>query len=450
MIGQKECWRAAVAAASMLLLAPLGGNARAQGGANELIALRAGHALDVTTGALTPDAVVLIHGERIEAIGSDLAIPAAVRTIDLGDSVLLPGLIDTHTHLLIRVYADGEAPTVDRDGLVTLDNPVLNESVPLRTVAAVDAARSTLLAGFTTIRDCDSDGAEGADVAIRDGIERGLIQGPRMQVSNMGLSITGGLLDHVGFAHQIDIPPFGLLVDSSDGLVHEIRRQIKYGADWVKIYATGTLRHLDPATMEPLAQFDYDDLKRTVDEAARFRRPVVAHAYGGRAAADAIRAGVRSIEHGMMLDDDTLDLMVEHGTFWVPTLSVYVPETPRAQWSELTAKIVDLHRDAFKRALPMGVRIAYGTDTKEHGTNARELEIMVSYGMSPLRAIRSATTVAAELMGMEADVGTLSPGKYADIIAVEANPLEDIGVLRDVRFVMKGGVVVKEASSNGD
>ncbi len=431
-------------AVACLVVVPAPAQAQSgSGDAEELVALRAGMLLDVESGELTRDVVVLVRGERIEAVGQQVEVPAGATTIDLGDMVLMPGLFDAHTHVLIRDYPDGKAPSVDRNGIVTLDNPILNKSVAYRTVEAVNSLRATLEAGFTTIRDCDSDGAEGADVALRQGIEMGLISGPRMQVANMGLSITGGLLDHVGLAHHIDVPKFGVLVDSQAQLVYQIRRQIKYGADWIKIYATGTLRHLDQESMTPLAQFDLEDLELTVAEAARFRKPVVAHAYGGEAAKNAIRAGVRSIEHGMMLDDETLRMMVEHGTFWVPTLSVYIPTSPREQWDELTAKIVDLHRDTFQRALPLGVKIAYGTDTKIHGTNARELEIMVEYGMSPLQAIRSATVVAAELMGLENELASVTPGKLADLIAVPANPLEDISALRDVRFVMKGGQVVK-------
>jgi imidazolonepropionase-like amidohydrolase len=196
--------------------------------------------------------------------------------------------------------------------------------------------------------------------------------------------------------------------------------------------------------MEPLAQFSYEDIKLAVEEARRMRKPVAAHAYGGPAARDAVRAGVRSIEHGFLLDDETFALMRDRGTFWVPTLSVYIPDGPRSEWSDRERLIVDAHRDAFERAMNAGVKIAFGTDAGAipHGANAGEFDLMVDYGMKPAEAIRSATTIAAELMSLVDRVGTIEEGKLADIIAVPGNPVEDIRVLHDVRFVMKDGAVI--------
>ena len=401
-----------------------------------VVAVRAGGLLEVETGTLIADAVVLIRGERIEAVGPQVRIPPEAEVIDLSDYVVLPGLIDAHTHVCIQ------------PGYASL-NPILYKSVPYRTVEAVNAARATLEAGFTTIRDLDSEGADWADVAVRDGINDGLVPGPRMQVATLAISITGGYMNQVGLAPQIDVPQFGTLADSPAALVAEVRRQVKYGTDWIKIYATGTTRNIDPRTMQPLPQFSYDDLKLVVDEAARFRTPVAAHAYGGPGARDAIRAGVRSIEHGFFLDDEALDMMVANGTYWVPTIAVYIPDTPREEWDDVRKAIIDGHARTIRRAAEKGVKIAYGTDAGAlpHGDNAIDFERMVDYGMTPLQAVQSATLTAAELMQMDGDVGTLTPGAFADLIAVPTNPLDDIAVLGDVRFVMKGGAVIKHVAA---
>ncbi len=402
--------------------------------AQDVTVIRAGKFLDVETGTIASDVAIVVRGNRIAAAGRDVSVPPDATIVDLSDFVVLPGLIDAHTHLLLQ------------PGYQNL-NPILFKSVPYRTVEGAHAARETLEAGFTTVRDVDSEGAEWADVALRDGIEDGLIPGPRLQVATRALSITGGYMNQVGLAPEIDpvVTQFGHLVDSPEEIVKEIRREVKYGTDWIKLYATGTTRHIDVETMEPLAQFSYDEMKLAVDEAARFGIPVAAHAYGGQAAKDAIRAGVRSIEHGFLLDDEAFDMMVERGTFWVPTISVYFPARPQAEWNDRERKIVESHRDAFVRGLRKNVKIAYGTDAGAiaHGSNAMELETMVEYGMSSGDAIRSATVVAAELMGLGEEIGTIAVGKRADVIAVAASPLDDVTVLQDVRFVMKDGVIYK-------
>lgn len=425
-------WIMAVIAATALIPS-VDASAQPTGDEAALLAIRSDRALNVVSGEIVDQAVVLVRGERIVGFGRNLAIPEGASVIDLGDRTILPGLIDAHTHLTIQPdYAEL--------------NPILYKSVPYRTVEAVAAARSTLMAGFTTIRDIDSEGADWADVAVRDGIDNGVIPGPRMQVATLSISITAGYMNQVGLAPGIDVPQYGALVDSPAGLVAEVRRQIKYGADFIKIYATGTTRHISLESMEPMTQFGYDDLRLVVDEAARFGKPVAAHAYGGAGAKNAIRAGVRSIEHGMLLDDEAMRMMVERGTFWVPTISVYMDDQPRSQWSERTRKIVESHEKVFRRALELGVKIAYGTDVGAlpHGMNAIDLPVMVSYGMSPLEAIRSATLRSAELMGLDGDVGTLEPGAFADIVAVPGNPLDDINAIADPQFVMKGGVVYKQ------
>ena len=385
----------------------------------QVTALRTGGVIDVATGSVMENAVVLVRGNRIDTVGTDIDIPDGASVVDLTGQFVMPGLIDAHTHVTLTPgYSD--------------NNPILFKSIPYRTAEAIAAVRKTLMAGFTTIRDVDSEGADWVDVAVRDAINDGL-----------AISITGGYMNN-DVAPGIDVPQFGSLADSPAEIVKTLREQVKYGADWIKLYATGTTRHIDLDNMEPLPQFTDEDIQLVVDEAARFGKPVAAHAYGGHAAFAAVDAGVRSIEHGMMLDDVTLELMARKGTFWVPTINVYFPDEGE-EMTERQRAITSSHRETFGRALDHGVRIAYGTDAGAlpHGDNAIDFEAMVEYGMTPLQAIQSATMVAAELMNWSDMIGTVDAGKYADLIALEANPLEDISALWNVTFVMKDGAIYK-------
>ncbi len=407
---------------------------QAQQAAGGAVVVRAGRVIDGLSAEPLGPSTILIEGGRITAVGPDVAIPAAARVIDLSDHTVLPGLIDAHTHVLF-------AP---QDG----KNPVLEKSVAFRALEGAAAARASLEAGFTTLRDLDSEGADFADVAVRDAIAQGLIPGPRLVVSTMALSITGGHMNLVGLAPAIDqrVPQLATMTDTVDEMIREIRRQVKYGADWIKLYATGTLRHLDPDTLEPLAQVDEDEVRAVVEEARRWRRDVAAHAYGGDGARAAVLGGVRSIEHGILLERDVLELMAERGTYFSPTLSNFTRTTALSSYPEdFAERIQSRHAEAFQTALSLGVKIAFGTDAGrvQHGTNAGEFELMVSLGMSPMHAIQSATSVAAELLRLEGEIGAVKPGLHADLIAVQGNPLDDIGLLKDVRFVMKGGIVVK-------
>jgi imidazolonepropionase-like amidohydrolase len=293
----------------------------------------------------------------------------------------------------------------------------------------------------------DSEGAGFADVALRDAINEGLVPGPRLLVSTYALSITGGHMNLTGVNPDLDLPQLATMTDSREAMIAEVRRQVRGGADWIKVYATGALRHINRETMEAMAQYSVDDIRAIVQEAARWRRDVAAHAYGGEGARNAIEGGVRSLEHGMLLDDRTIAMMVEKGVYWCPTLSVYMPETnlPGAE-GEFSQRIVASHKRAFQMAMKAGVKIVFGTDIGAfpHGTGAREFAYMVDYGMSPLEAIRSATTRAAELIRMEDRVGAIRTGAYADLVAVEGNPLQDIKALQRVRFVMKGGEIIKD------
>jgi imidazolonepropionase-like amidohydrolase len=402
--------------------------ARAEG----VTAIRCGGLLNPVDGSITRNAVIVISGEHVEQVGANAKIPDGARVIDLSAYTVLPGLIDSHTHILLQPEDERGAP------------PVITKSQAFRTVQGVAAAKKDLEAGFTTLRDVDSEGAGFADVAIRDAINRGIVPGPRLFVSTLALTITGGHMNNAGLNPDIPVPEPASLTDSRDAMVAEVRRQVKYGADWIKLYATGTLRHVDPATLEPLSQVSLEDVKAVVAEAKRWHRDVAAHAYGGEGAKNAIRGGVRSIEHGMMLDDEALKLMLQQGTYWVPTLSVYFPQSAEDN-TELTRRIVASHKNVFQKAMKLGVKIVFGTDVGafEHGTSAREFVRMVEYGMKPIDAIRSATVRSAELLRLERDIGTIEPGKSADVIAVEGNPLDDISTLSRVAFVMKAGQVYK-------
>jgi imidazolonepropionase-like amidohydrolase len=394
--------------------------------------VKCGRLINPVDGAVTQNAIIIVRGDRIEQVGAGLAIPTGAKLIDLSAYTVLPGLIDSHTHILLQPEDERGAP------------PVITKSQAFRTVQGVAAAKRDLEAGFTTMRDLDSEGAGFADIAIRDGINGGIIPGPRLLVSTYALTITGGHMNNAGLNPDIQIPEPATLTDSRDAMISEIRREVKYGADWIKLYATGTLRHVDPVTLESLSQVSLEDVKAVVAEAARWRRDVAAHAYGGEGAKNAIRGGVRSIEHGMLMDDETLKLLVEHGTFWCPTLSVYLPESAEDD-TEMRRRIVAHHKEVFQKAMKMGVKICFGTDVGafEHGTSAREFLKMVEYGMKPIEAIRSATTRAAQLLRMEKQIGSVEAGKLADIIAVQGDPLADIKALTQVTFVMKGGKVYK-------
>jgi imidazolonepropionase-like amidohydrolase len=393
-----------------------------------VFALRCGRLLDVRTGALREGAIVLVRGDRIEEVlARGAKLPDEASIVDLSAFTVLPGLVDAHTHTFLQA---GD-----------YDAQLLKQSLPRRTLQAAAQARVLLLAGFTTIRDLETEGAMFGDADLRDAIADGLVPGPRMQVATRAISTTGNYA-LLGYAHEVAVPKGVQIADGPWEIRKAVREQIENGADWIKFY--GDYRKFLPTgeILDLRVTMTQEEMDALVDEAARRHRPASAHCYGDEAARAAVRAGVRSIEHGLFLDDTTFKMMLDKGVYYCPTLTAYrtsYDETPTPAWKQ----VVDGHRESFRRALAMKVKIASGSDAGSfpHGEAARELELMVEYGLPPLKAIQAATLVDAELLGWQDRIGVVEPGRLADLIAVDGNPLQDISAVRRVRFVMKGGEV---------
>jgi imidazolonepropionase-like amidohydrolase len=392
--------------------------------------LRAARMLDVIRGELIRPVVVVIADGKIRSIGPN-DLPTGARIIDLGDLTLLPGLIDAHTHL-----------TGDLEGdWVTRAVRELPADAALRGVLY---ARKTLLAGFTTVRDVGSVGF--ADASLRKAIDAGFVEGPRMLASAHAIGITGGHCDYTGWAPGVlEKGPKDGVADGAEDVVAAVRYQVKHGAGVIKVCATAGVLSFD-ATLGA-QQLSDAELEAIVLEAARHGLKVAAHAHGTNGIKAAVRAGVASIEHGSMLDAEAIELMKRRGTYLVPTaylLSAFQFESLPPPIAAKARQVVPLAQDSHRRAIRAGVRVAFGTDAGvyPHGDNAKELATYIGYGMRPIDAIRTATVNAADLLGVS-DRGVIAPGKLADLIAVRGNPLEDVRVLQQVRWVMKAGEVVK-------
>jgi imidazolonepropionase-like amidohydrolase len=400
------------------------------------IYVRAGKLIDVRSGKTLSDQTIVIRGDRIErvAAAAEVPVPAGAQVVDLGRATVLPGLIDAHTHIFLTGESHGR-----------YDEQLLKESWQYRTIEAVINVRKDLEAGFTSMRDVETEGAMYSDVDVRDAINRGLIPGPRLQVATRALSTTGGY-PLEGYSPEVQVPTGVQIVDGPDEARKGVRTQIKYGADLIKIYGTHRFHFTLDGKLVSIATFTLDEVRAIVDEAHREGVKVACHAYGGEGLHNCIDGGVDSIEHGLDLDDAAIQKMVLKGIYLVPTLYVYdyEPQEDLALSGGKTTR-AKIHEPSFRKALDRGVKIAFGTDAGPfpHGTQAKEFEYMTNYGMSPLMAIESATMEAAALMGWSDRVGAIEPGKFADLIAVEGNPLEDIKQLEHVKFVMKGGQIVR-------
>lgn len=397
------------------------------------IVLHAARLLDVESGQITAPGEILIQGERIAAVGATVSHPAGAQMIDLGDTTLLPGLIDAHVHLFLHPGAE--------------DLQTVEESVPQRTIMATLAARADLMAGFTAERDMGTEGAGAADTAVRDAINQGLIPGPRLRISGNAIDILGGHEDAIGYNPEQHVLPNATWANNTDQLITAMREQYKLGADFTKIYETGRDVVAEGKLTTPY-QFNEAELAAAVKEAARVGKRVAVHATGEPGTLYAAQAGVASIDHAYQLSDQTMQLMVEKHIFAVPTFTILEyfadhAETPAQAARERETQ--QLHAREFAKQLSAGVLFAMGSDVGPfpHGTQGREFELMVKFGMKPLTAIQAGTLNGAKLLDWEGQIGALKPGYFADLIAVPGNPLSDITALERVKFVMKGGVVYK-------
>jgi imidazolonepropionase-like amidohydrolase len=391
------------------------------------IVVRAAALLDVDQGRLVKDAVVIVNGDRIQAAGSRLQVPAGAEVIDLGAATLVPGFIDAHTH-------------------VTTTYRFLLMGGPMHdAVTAHVHARETLLAGFTSIRDLWS--KDFIDVALRDAIDRGEVVGPRMQCATLAVGSTGGHNEDVeGLSPTITVGGFSGIADGVDGVRRLVRFELKHGADVIKIMATeggGEGKDLANET-----EFSDEEMRAIVEEAHRAGKKVAAHAHGADGIKAALRAGVDSVEHGTFLDDEGVRMLVERKAWLVPTLAIHdLPaEGPRTPFqAERDALYSRASKEGFRKAVAAGVRIAMGSDSSvlPHGENAKEIVWMARNGMTPLQALRAATLGGAELLGWSDRVGSIAAGKLADLVALDGDPLSDITAVQRVRFVMKGGVAYR-------
>jgi imidazolonepropionase-like amidohydrolase len=401
---------------------------------SETIAVKCGRFFDGKTLKLAGNIVLLIEGNRIKEVGSGLSIPKNAKIIDLSHLTVLPGLVDAHTHTFLHG--------------IGYEDALLKKSHEYRAILATVAARKMLMAGFTSIRDIETEGAGYADVAVRDAINEGLIVGPRMQCATRGLSVTGGYSPY-GYAPHVDIPKGVQIADGVDGVRKAVREQLANGADVIKIYIDHRRRGTpDPDRLTAWPTFSLEEVKTIVEEASKVGVKVAAHVYTNAAAQTAITAGVVSLEHGIYLDEETFRTMADRGVYWVPTLMAYMQFMDDANLTPERRRLMkgttDRHRETFQRALKLPVKIAFGSDLDgDHETAGEEFIWMVRYGMPPLEALRSATSIAAELLGWDDRVGTLDPGKLADVIAVAGNPVNDIKTMTNVNFVMKDGLVYK-------
>ena len=410
------------------------------------VLVKAAHLIDGRSQAAQTGWAVLVEGHRIVEAGPAASVKAGdARVIDLGEAWILPGLIDAHTHVLLQ----GDVTAAD------YDEQLLTESAPYRALRASAAVRAAVMNGFTTIRDLETEGAMYADVDVKTAIARGVIPGPRMFVATRSMAPTG-TYPLLGYSWELKMPEGVQVVDGPDAIRKAVREEVKYGADWIKFYADRKYyKTNDPKRpLRSWVNFTKEEMEAIVDEAHRLGRKVAAHAMGWDGIDAALTAHVDSIEHGDGLTDDLMDRMIRQNVAWCPTIyvGIWVAQGRGGIWPDM----IPMEREAFAKALKRGVRITYGTDVGGYAwteNQAKELSIMVRYGMPPMAAIKSATSVAASLLDPicapqaanceTSNIGSIAPGKFADLIAVDADPLKDISVLERVHFVMKGGEVLK-------
>src|SRR5438034_7299708 len=403
------------------------------------IAIHAATLIDGTSPHPRHDVLIVVKGNKIASVSEGGKPPAEAEVINLPSNVtVLPGLIDAHTHIFLQ----GEDPAEGGYDIQLLKYPA-----SFRAARATVSARRCLEQGFTTIRDVETEGAGYGDLGIKQAIEGGFIPGPRMFVVTRAISTTGGY-PLEGYAPEIDVPKGAQLVDGPVEARKAAREQLDHGADWIKVYMTHRSWLDAKGNLVSQPTLTLEEIKAVADETHGWGKKVACHAYGGIGLHRALDGGCDSIEHGLDLDDAAIAQMVRQGTWLVPTLSVYYthndpPDTPAGRRDR---KRVEVHGPSFQKAMKAGVKIAFGTDAGGFSWDdpmAQEFARMVEFGMTPMDTIRSATSRAAEMLGMSGELGVIAPGAYADIVAVSSDPLSDVNGLKDVRFVMKDGSVFK-------
>ncbi|MGC1621133.1 MAG: amidohydrolase family protein [Candidatus Acidiferrum sp.] len=432
----KFCFLVLSASSALVLSGFLSSSATAQSASpapEHVIILHAARLLQVETGKIIAPGEILVQGDRIVEIGSTVKHPQGAEVMDLGDTTLLPGLVDAHVHLFLHPGAE--------------DLQTVEESVPQRTITATLAARADLMAGFTAERDMGTEGAGSADTAVRNAINRGEIPGPRMRVSGNAIDILGGHEDANHFNPAQHVLSNADYANNADEIVATIREQVKEGSDFVKMYETGRDSLVDGHFITPY-QYTEAELRAAVEEAARTGKRVAVHDTGEPGTLYAVEAGVESVDHAYYLSDETMRLMHEKQIFAVPTFAIAEYFADHAASPAAAARehqMQDFHAEQFRRQLAAGVPMAVGSDVGPfpHGTQARELVLMVQYGMTPLAVLQADMLNGAKLLGWQDQIGALKPGFFADIVAVPGNPLTDITAVQKVTFVMKGGVVYR-------
>ena len=407
----------------------------------DTLLIRAGRLIDGRSDEARTDQGILVAGERIGAVGPWAEVSRrarGARVIDLSHATVLPGLIDDHTHILLQ----GDVTSQD------YDTQLLEQSIAYRALLASRNVRWALLEGYTALRDVETEGAMYADVDVKRAINRGVIPGPRLFVSTRAMAPTG-MYPIQSDNWELELPKGVEIVDGPDAIRRAVREQVSHGADWIKFYADRRYYMADDGTIRSWVNFTDDELQALVGEAHRLGRPVAAHAIGRDGIEAALRAGVNSIEHGMGITDSLARVMAQRGVYWCPTIyvTVYVAPGRAAAGAPIWQQLVEAERRAFASALRADVKIANGTDAGGFPWTeplARDFTYMVRYGMTPMQAIRTGTSVAAELLGRQDEFGSIASGHYADIIAVAGDPLQDISELERVKFVMKGGTVYKQ------
>jgi imidazolonepropionase-like amidohydrolase len=398
------------------------------------IVLHAARLLDIESGKIVTPGEVLVLGERISEVGSRVTRPAGAEILDLGDTTLMPGLIDVHVHLFLHPGAE--------------DLQTVQESVPERTILATLAARDDLMAGFTAERDMGTEGAGSADTAVRDAINQGRIPGPRLRISGNAVDLLGGHEDAIHYNPEQHVLSNATYANNALELVSVIRQQFKEGADFIKIYETGRDSFRDGHFSTPY-QYTEAELSAAVQEAARVGKRVAVHATGEPGTGFAARSGVVTIDHADQLSDETMRLMREKQIFAVPTFAIveyFANHSNSPAQAEREKQMIAFHVQEFRKQLQAGVPMAAGSDVGPfpHGTQAREYELMVKYGMTPLAALQAGLLNGAKALGWQDQIGALKASYFADVIAVSGDPLQDITVLQKLTFVMKGGVVYRK------